>query len=98
MDVHLVALDTRKEDVVAQADSLYARLRADGLKVLYDDRDASAGVKFNDADLIGLPLRLTVSRRSVKDGVVEVKWRESQQRLKLDQDGLAAELEPLRPL
>jgi prolyl-tRNA synthetase len=90
--VHLVALDQRKEEVAAQADELYASLQSGGLSVLYDDRTASAGVKFNDADLIGIPLRLTVSKRSVRDGVVEAKWRNSRERLKLDEEGLAGEL------
>jgi prolyl-tRNA synthetase len=76
-DVHLVALDVRKEAVAAQAGALYERLRADGWAVLYDDREASAGVKFNDADLIGAPLRLTVSKHSAKEGLVEAKWRSS---------------------
>ena len=91
-DVHLVALDVRKEAVAAQAQALYTRLQSEGLAVLYDDREASAGVKFNDADLIGAPLRLTVSKRSVKEGLVEAKWRDSRERLKLDDEGLDAEL------
>jgi prolyl-tRNA synthetase len=95
-DVHLLALDVRKEAVAAQAEALYERLREEGWAVLYDDREASAGVKFNDADLIGLPLRLTVSNRSVKDGLVEAKWRNSRERLRLDEEGLAAELARLR--
>ncbi|HFD40396.1 MAG TPA: proline--tRNA ligase, partial [Anaerolineae bacterium] len=95
LDVHLVGLDLRKEAVAAQAEALYDRLRAKGFAVLYDDRSASAGVKFNDADLIGLPLRLTVSKRSVKEGVVEAKWRDRRERLKLDEAGLAAELDRL---
>jgi prolyl-tRNA synthetase len=91
-DVHLLALDLRREDVLAQAEALYARLQAEGFSVLYDDRDASAGVKFNDADLIGVPLRLTVSKRSVQDGLIEAKWRDDAERLKLDEEGLAREL------
>jgi prolyl-tRNA synthetase len=96
LDVHLVGLDLRREDVVAQAETLYERLQAQGFAVLYDDRDASAGVKFNDADLIGLPLRLTVSKRSAAEGLVEAKWRDSRDRLKLDEAGLSAELARLR--
>jgi prolyl-tRNA synthetase len=95
-DVYLLALDLRREEVATQAQALYERLQAEGLAVLYDDRDASAGVKFNDADLIGLPLRLTVSKRSVKDGRIEAKWRDGDERIKLDDDGLAAELARLR--
>ncbi len=91
-DVHLVALDLRKEDVAAQADELYDKLQAAGLRVLHDDRSASAGIKFNDADLLGFPLRLTVSNRSVRDGVIEAKWRDSRERLYLDEEGLVEEL------
>jgi prolyl-tRNA synthetase len=91
-DVHLVALNVRQATVADQADALYHRLQQDGFSVLYDDREASAGVKFNDADLIGIPLRLTVSKRSVKEGRIEAKWRDSADRLKLDEEGIAAEL------
>jgi prolyl-tRNA synthetase len=48
--------------------------------VLYDDRDESPGIKFNDADLIGLPLRVTVSERSIKQGGVELKRRDQQEK------------------
>ncbi len=92
LDVHLVALDLRQPEVAAQAEALYERLSVRGLAVLYDDRDLSAGVKFADADLIGLPLRLTVSKRSVQEGQVEAKWRHSADRRRLDDDALAAEL------
>jgi prolyl-tRNA synthetase len=95
-DVHLVGLDLRREDVAAQAEALYEQLQAGGFSVLYDDRAGSAGVKFNDADLIGIPLRLTVSKRSAKEGLVEAKWRDSRDRLQLDDEGLAAELSKLR--
>jgi prolyl-tRNA synthetase len=95
LDVHLVALDLRHAEgqaAAAQAEALYDLLQSDGWTVLYDDRDASAGVKFHDADLIGIPLRLTVSKRSAQDGLIEAKWRDSAERLRLDKDGLAAEL------
>jgi prolyl-tRNA synthetase len=69
--VHLVALRGGEE----AADSLYTQLREAGVEVLYDDRNEAPGVKFNDADLIGLPLRLTVSKRSLKNGGVEAKLR-----------------------
>ena len=52
------------------------RCTAAGVEVLYDDREESPGVKFNDADLIGLPLRLTVSERALKAGGVELKRRD----------------------
>ena len=66
-----------KGDAVrAAADALYAELQAAGARVLYDDRDETAGVKFNDADLIGLPLRLLVSERLLAEGMVELKPRD----------------------
>lgn len=70
-EVHLVSL-RGGEAIAAQ---LYEELRAAGLDVLFDDRDESPGVKFNDADLIGLPIRLTVSERSLQAGGVEFKLR-----------------------
>ena len=94
--VHVVALDLRAEAVAAQAEALYDQLCSAGWEVLYDDREASAGVKFHDADLIGIPLRLTVSKRSVEEGLVEAKWRDSADRLRLDGDGLALELARLK--
>jgi prolyl-tRNA synthetase len=73
-DVHLVRLG--KGDVVrAAADALYTELQAAGVRTLYDDRDETAGVKFNDADLIGLPVRLLVGERGLAEGAVEVKRR-----------------------
>src|SRR3989304_4009574 len=66
--VHLVALQPEREDVRGAADELYAGLQADGLEVLYDDRDETPGVKFNDADLLGMPLRVTVSPRTLEKG------------------------------
>ena len=75
-DVHMVGLGLdRDADVAADADALYEELTAAGLSVLFDDRDESPGVKFNDADLIGLPLRVTVSARNHKSGVVEMQRR-----------------------
>jgi prolyl-tRNA synthetase len=53
--------------------------------VLYDDRDERAGVKFNDADLIGIPIRLTMSKRSLEAGGVEVKLRRSSERTVVSQ-------------
>ncbi|MBN1641574.1 MAG: proline--tRNA ligase [Anaerolineae bacterium] len=78
--VHIVSL-VRDEGEQAEADALYERASSAGLETLYDDRvGPSAGVKFNDADLIGCPLRLTVSRRSLSQGGVEAKWRDQDER------------------
>jgi len=69
---HLLTIKPKKEEVRAAAESLYRSL---GGEVLYDDRDASPGVKFSDADLIGLPVRVTVSPKSLEKGGAEVKLR-----------------------
>jgi prolyl-tRNA synthetase len=61
--------------VIAATDAIYSLLLAAGVEVLYDDRDERAGVKFNDADLVGLPIRLTVGGKGLKNGVVEMKLR-----------------------
>ncbi|MYC07395.1 MAG: proline--tRNA ligase [Chloroflexi bacterium] len=76
-DVSLVALNMQNESVAESAQALYDELRAAGIEVLFDDRNESAGVKFNDADLIGLPVRLVVSTRNIREGVVEAKARAS---------------------
>ena len=76
-DVHLVGLNTNVQEVNEAADSLYDELTRAGLSVLYDDRNESPGVKFNDADLIGLPVRVVVSRRNLNQGVAEIKTRNS---------------------
>lgn len=78
-DVHLLTLG-KGDDVKETAEQLYVDLQNAGFDVLYDDRDATAGVKFNDADLIGIPRRVTVGSRGLKQGGVEVKRRDSDER------------------
>ncbi len=85
--VHLIALAGKggaAGDVTAAADRLYSELRDAGVDVLYDDRDASPGVKFADADLLGMPVRLTVGAKGLGRGVVERRLRATG-----DQDDLA---------
>ncbi len=76
--VHLVELAGKKDEsgrVNQAAEQLYQDLQENGLEVLFDDRDESPGVKFNDADLIGVPLRITVGARALNEGGVEIKLR-----------------------
>jgi prolyl-tRNA synthetase len=73
--VALVGLDLDKEEMRSAAEELYAELVEAGVEVLFDDRAETAGVKFNDADLLGLPLRAVVSKRSLKNGGIELKLR-----------------------
>jgi prolyl-tRNA synthetase len=82
-DVHVIGLPGRGDaaaSVVEAAEQLCAGLEASGLDVLYDDRDASAGVKFADADLLGMPVQLVVGAKGVGRGVVEVKLRATGER------------------
>jgi prolyl-tRNA synthetase len=79
--VHLVHVGKEGDGTKAKAEALYAKLTAAGVEVLYDDRDGlGAGVKFKDADLIGIPWRVTVSVRSLEAGGVEVKRRDESER------------------
>lgn len=74
--VHLVGLDVGNPEISAVADTLERDLEAAGFEVLYDDRLGLApGVKFKDADLLGMPLRLTVGAKGLKDGIVELRDR-----------------------
>jgi len=80
--VHLVALKGGAEE----ADSLYEELVGAGIDVLYDDRGDSPGVMFNDADLLGFPIRVTVSKRSLEAGGVETKLRCESERRMIERD------------
>jgi len=73
--VYLSALGMDEAAGAEAAEKLYAELSQKGFEVLFDDRNESPGVKFNDADLLGMPVRLTVSRRTLKSSSAEVKLR-----------------------
>lgn len=74
--VHLCAVRVDDEEVRAYADKLYEDLQNSGIEVIYDDRSVRAGVMFADADLLGIPLRIIVSPKNMKQGVVEVASRD----------------------
>jgi prolyl-tRNA synthetase len=74
-DVHLVGLGRPDSEERAVAERVYEELEATGLRVLYDDRDAGPGEKFADAELLGVPVRLTVGRRTLAEAEVEVQVR-----------------------
>lgn len=75
--VVVVPLQVQNAAVVEAAEALVSRFEAAGVDVLLDDRDARPGVKFKDADLIGVPLRVVVGERGLKEGTIEVKWRQA---------------------
>jgi prolyl-tRNA synthetase len=74
-EVLITPVNQDDEAVSAAAEKIYAELTEAGVEVLIDDRDLRGGVKFKDADLIGIPIRVTVGKKSVAEGNVEVKLR-----------------------
>ncbi len=85
----------KDEDVIAATDALYAQLGAAGVEVLYDDRNERPGVKFNDADLIGNPIRLSISRKTLDAGEVELKLRSDDNSINVPLDGIAGHVREL---
>ncbi len=92
--VHLIHLG-KDEAILCETADLYQRLQLSGVNVLWDDRDATAGVKLADADLIGLPRRIVVSSRTRKEGKVEVKSRTGKPEL-IAADAIVSELSAIR--
>ena len=77
--VHLLHIG-KGEEVRETAENIYDELNQAGVEILYDDRELGAGVKFKDADLFGIPWRVTVGARSLAQGAVEVKRRDAAER------------------
>jgi prolyl-tRNA synthetase len=88
-DIHLVGLGKEDSDERAVAERLYEELLQVGRRILYDDRDAGPGQKFADAELLGVPLRLTVGRRTLESGDVEVQIRRGRQTSTIPLEGAA---------
>ncbi|NUN71100.1 MAG: proline--tRNA ligase [Bacteroidetes bacterium] len=91
-DVHLICVNMNSEAVVKRSEALYAELTAAGISVLFDDRtDASAGFKFKDADLLGMPLQVIVGEKNLKNNEIEMKDRSAGKRWNVAADVAAAE-------
>lgn len=90
--VHLISITGGNPDVQAEADRLYELLTQHGIEVLYDDRDARAGEKFADSDLIGIPTRLVVSEKTMAQGGVEVIARASASSALVPESGIIEHL------
>ncbi len=93
--VILTPLNVKQAEVMQAADKLYQELQAAGVEVLLDDRDHRPGVKFKDADLIGIPLRVVIGDRGLKDGKLELKWRTKPDAEMLPLAGAAASIAQL---
>ena len=74
-EVYLMNIPGRTMDTGAVTVDLYEKLAAAGISALFDDRDGRAGIKFNDADLIGPPVRVTIGERGLQNGTIELKQR-----------------------
>jgi prolyl-tRNA synthetase len=75
------------------SEALYSSLSEKGYDVLFDDREESPGVKFKDADLIGIPIRLTISSRTIKSDMVEMKLRKTGEVIMVKKEEVVAEVE-----
>lgn len=86
-DVHLLPVNLKQENVRQEAENFYRKLSEANISALFDDREEAPGVKFKDADLIGIPLRLTISAKTLKEHMVEIKIRQTGEvhLVKLDQ-------------
>jgi prolyl-tRNA synthetase len=89
-DVHLVTLGKAGSEELAVSERLYAELLDAGVETLYDERDANPGEKFADAELLGVPLRVTVGRKALAAGEFEVQLRRGQQSASVPLDGAVA--------
>ncbi len=88
-------VNVKDEDTLKASEELYSRLKDEGMKVILDDRDERAGVKFKDADLLGMPMRVTISSKTLKEGSVEVKPRTSEEASFVKLEDAPAELKRL---
>jgi len=89
-------LNIHKSDEVKTAcDTILSQLEALGYDVLYDDREETAGVKFNDADLIGLPIQVVVGQKNLKENKIEIKIRRTDERFVIDLPTLEMKLKEI---
>ena len=95
LQIHLLPVNVKDRSQTATAEELYDELLREGYEVLLDDRDERPGVKFKDADLLGLPIRITVGTAFVKEGVVEVRLRRSRQDRKVGRGAVTATVKEL---
>jgi len=94
--VHLIGINMKNDIVVETSTKLYEEMQSWGYEVLFDDRtDGSAGVKFNDADLLGMPVQVIVGERNIKEGMIEVKVRRTDERMKIELGALKDKLSEL---
>ncbi|MEJ2103911.1 MAG: His/Gly/Thr/Pro-type tRNA ligase C-terminal domain-containing protein [Ignavibacteriaceae bacterium] len=85
----------KNENIITKAEKIYKELGDAGYEVLFDDRDVTAGFKFNDADLLGMPLQIVIGEKKLKDGKCEVKSRKSGERFDVELNNLLQKINEL---
>ena len=94
--IHLMGLNMKKKEIEDASENIYKELTSSGFEVLYDDRsEVQAGVKFNDADLLGMPVQLIVGDKKLKDSKVEIKIRKTGERFDLKLDEIVKKMKEL---
>ena len=95
-DIHLIGLNMKKDLVEKESNNIYNELITEDYDVLFDDRkDAQAGFKFNDAELIGIPVQVIIGEKNIKEGLIEIKKRGSEEKLLIDKEHLLDNLSKL---
>lgn len=95
-DIHLIGLNMKKEEIINASEKLYKELHDSGYEVLFDDRtDAQAGFKFNDADLLGMPVQIVVGEKKLKENSIEIKIRKTGERFDVKLDELHDKLKSI---
>ena len=93
--VHLLGLNMKKQEIVDACEKIYNNLNEQGIEVLFDDRDVTAGFKFNDADLLGMPIQVVVGEKKLKENKCEVKVRKTGERFDVELSGLMSKVKEL---
>ena len=91
-DIELVPINMNDPKTVEVAEALYRELTSDGFAMLLDDREERAGVKFKDADLIGIPIQIIIGEKNLKEGLVEIKDRKTKETIRVKVEDVAASL------
>jgi prolyl-tRNA synthetase len=94
-DIHLIALNMKNEKVTSESEKIYSELKSNGFEVLYDDREAAAGFKFNDADLLGMPIQIVIGEKKLKENKCEVKIRRTGERYDIEVSELTSKIKEL---
>ncbi|NIP29049.1 MAG: proline--tRNA ligase [Candidatus Dadabacteria bacterium] len=94
-EVSLLPLNVKQDDVRSVAEEIYKQLKDKNVDILIDDRTESAGIKFKDADLLGIPFQITVGQKGLKENSVEIKDRMSGEKIKVGIDEVVSKIESL---